>query len=195
MMKDHLVIDLAVDPRAAGEVARYHTWAVHRQQSVGEHTWQILRILLTVWPGAPRRVMIHTVKHDMGEMTGDIAYPFKMLFPELKSGSIKAEAKVLDDMRRAIGIPQGNALSAWETHVFKLCEYIEMWEYGLRERNMGNRYAAIIIQRMIREIGPAMHKLEFEMNEWPEGKQNPDIVTALHRYIKQRETMEATHGQ
>jgi len=189
------MLDITFDPRAVGEVVRYHTWSTHHKQSVGEHSWQILRILLTIWPGAPRRMMIHTVKHDMGEMMGDIAYPFKQLVPELKHGSVKAEEHVMREMAKTIGIPRNSgSLSRYEYVVFKLCEHIEMWEYGLHEMNMGNKYGEIIVSRMMAEIGPALHMLDTELTHTPDAVQHPGIPEAAHRYILQRMRMENVNG-
>jgi hypothetical protein len=187
-------LDLTYDPRAAGEVLRYHTWSVNHKQSVGEHTWQILRILLTVWPGAPRRVMIHTVVHDMGEMAGDPPYPFKQMFKELKQGTLAAENYVVTEMRRGLGVPQHGALSLYERAVFKLCEYVEMWEYGLHEVNMGNSYGARIAERMMREIGSALHNLEHDLGHTQDAQQHPGIPAAIHKYIIERMKMENTNG-
>lgn len=184
------MLDITFDPRQVGEVMRYHTWKRLHDQSVGEHTWQILRILLTVWPDAPRRVMIYAIVHDMGEMFGDISYPFKKLIPSLKAGSVAAEAHVIAEMRKVLGVPRHNHLSPYEIAVFKLCEYVEMWECGLSEVNMGNRYAAIIVDRCMKEIGPLLHKLEVEMGDTQDAKQHPGIPAAVHKYILTRMKME-----
>lgn len=187
------MLDLTYDPRASGEITRYHTWSVLRQQSVGEHSWQILRVMLTVWPRAPRRLLVHAVTHDMPEMAGDISYPFKVLFPELRAAITKAENHVVHEQTKN-GRPEEVVLSPYEKLVFKLCEWIEMWEYGLHEINLGNKYAEIICRRMMAEIGPALHKLETELHETQDARQHPGIPQAAHRYILQRMKMEETNG-
>ena len=145
-------MNLVEDPRAVGEARRYHTWAIHRDQSVGEHTWQVMRILLTVWPLAPRNVIVHALMHDGGEMSGDIQYPFKRLFPELRAGADKAEDYVRNLQRKSLGAPEAKPLSVFEKLVFKACDNLEMWEMGMREVNMGNNYAKIICTRMMRAL-------------------------------------------
>jgi len=190
------MIDCTYDPRAAGEITRYHTWPVHRQQSVGEHSWQILRILLTVWPRCPRRVLVHTVVHDMPEMGGDISYPFKVLFPELKSAMTKVEHYITAEQNK-FGRPEEPHLSPFEQHVFKLCEWIEMWEYGLHEVNMGSRYGETICERMMTVIGPAIHKLQTDMDGLAgsqDARQHPGIPEAAHKYILKRMEQEKTNG-
>jgi hypothetical protein len=193
---NHVVADdvsghnLTYDPRAVGGVRRYHTWSVLSAQSVGEHTWQIMRILLTVWPRVPRRVLVYCVRHDMGEMAGDIPYPFKLLFPGLKHEMNKAENEVLDKMGKQIGVPEAANISAFERDVFKLCENIEMWEYALHEMNLGNKYANIIRHRMMDQVAKG---LEWTANtiQLPENKEHDqNLPVSIHKYILQRMKME-----
>lgn len=67
------MIDIRTDPRLAGEVSRYHTWPHLRQQSVAEHSWQVMRIMLAIYPMVPRVLLIHCMAHDAGEI-GDRNY-------------------------------------------------------------------------------------------------------------------------
>jgi 5'-deoxynucleotidase YfbR-like HD superfamily hydrolase len=183
-------MNLAEDPRAAGEIRRYHTWAVQRDQSVGEHTWQIMRILLTVWPSCPRNVIVHAIIHDMGEMAGDVQYPFKGLFPELRAGSEKAENHVRDMQRKTLGAPDvKHPLSPFEHHVFKACDNLEMWEYGVREVNRGNNYAKIIVTRMMTAVALNISALT-AMEDHQQYKTNEDVVPSIHKYMQKRLKME-----
>jgi len=186
------VIDITYDPRVAGEIRRYHTWSVVNHQTVGCHTWQIMRILLTVWPRCPRRLLIYAVIHDMTEMGGDIPYPFKAMFPDLKSIMLHVDNHVIREQMK-FGRPETVILSPYETLVFKLCEWIEMWEYGLHEMNMGNRYAAKIAERMYREIWNGLCRLEsVEMTTTQDAQQHPGIGVAIREYVKKRAEIEGT---
>lgn len=188
-------MNLAEDPRAAGEVRRYHTWAVHKDQSIGLHTWQVLRILLTIWPNCPRNVIVYGLVHDSGEMSGDIQYPFKALFPELRAGSIKAENYVQDMQRKGIGAPEvKHPLSAFETQVFKCCDNLDMWEFGLREMNMGNLYASIVVERMAEAVANNLNNIE-GMKETQQYQQNPELINTIRRYMKKRIEMETINGR
>lgn len=172
------MMNLAEDPRAGLELLRYHSWSVHRRQSVGEHSCQIMRILLTVWPDCPRRVLVHAVTHDMGEMAGDAQYPYKQKVPGMKAVHDAAEAMVLRDMNAALGTPPAVVLSEHELRVFKIVEYVEMWEFGLRERNMGNKYGQIIAMRCLLAAGALM--------EEKKGDGEYDVRPAIKRYIDTR---------
>jgi 5'-deoxynucleotidase YfbR-like HD superfamily hydrolase len=187
-------MNLVEDPRAAGEVRRYHTWAVHKDQTVGLHTWQILRILLTIWPNCPRNVIVYGLVHDAGEMSGDIQYPFKILFTELRAGADKAENHVRKLQRESIGAPEiKHPLSVFEAQVFKCCDNLDMWEFGLREMNMGNLYATLIVERMAAAVAGNINNLE-GMKDTQQYQQNSDLVPTIHRYMKKRIEMETING-
>lgn len=172
------MMNLAEDPRAGLELLRYHSWAVHRSQSVGEHSCQIMRILLTVWPDCPRRMLVHAVTHDMGEMAGDAQYPYKQLVPGMKAAHDTAERMVTDRMAEVMGAPPAVNLTAHELHVFKIVEYVEMYEYGLRECNMGNKYGQVIAMRCLQAAGLLMGDKKYD-GEY-------DVRPAIKRYIDTR---------
>jgi hypothetical protein len=143
-MKDHHM----VDPRRASQVARFHTWPCVRRQLIDAHSYQVLRVLLAIWPGAPRRLLLHCVTHDLGEMaTGDLPFPVKRDNPDLKSTTSRLEKSYHLSMCNPWGLPPPVELTGEETTAFKLAEFIEMMEYGLEELNMGNRYAQLVVSR------------------------------------------------
>jgi hypothetical protein len=172
------MINLSEDPRAALELTRYHSWRRLRDQSVGEHSCQIMRILLTVWPDCPRRMLVYAVTHDMGEMAGDIQYPYKLKYPELKPLMDRVEKDVVGVMRDGLGAPPAVMLSKYELDVFKIVEFVEMFEYGLSEQGMGNQYARIISSRCILAASELMGRLE--------PGDALDIRPAIKRYVDAR---------
>lgn len=174
------MIDIRTDPRLAGEVSRYHTWPHLRQQSVAEHSWQVMRIVLTIYPMAPRDLLIHCMAHDVGEIgTGDIPYPIKKENPDLKEIMDELEAETLSAMTLKWNFPSGAALSPEEKLIFKLAEFIEMWEWALKEQLFGNEFAEVVGSRCLTEaftlcdkIGQDIAKLarnyiETRSNAWP----------------------------
>lgn len=188
-------MNLVEDPRAAGSVRRYHTWAVIKDQTVAEHTWQILRILLTIWPTAPRNLLVYGLVHDMGEMSGDIQFPFKLMFNELRQGSEKAEVHVRGMQRKRLGAPDvKHPISQFERYVFKACDNLEMWEFSIRERNLGNMYANLMIARMREAVAENMSNI-YSLRDTQQAQQNPDIVANIQRYMKTRLEMESEVGQ
>lgn len=173
-------LDPTFDPRIAGQVNRYHSWPRLREQSVGEHTWQAIRIMITVWPDCPRKLIIHAMLHDVGEMYGDIQWPWKQKVPELGVGAKKAEAMVHQNMTELWELPPPVVLSAWEHRVFKACENLEMWEWAVYEFHLGNQYARIVAERMMGAVGADLEAIINPPNGYP------DLRPAFMRYISKR---------
>lgn len=171
-----------LDPRLAGQVTRYHTWPVARSQTVAEHSWQVARLLLAIWHNAPPEVVVHCLTHDMGEVgTGDAPYPIKVRNPILKKEMDRLESIAHNSMVLPWGVPPALNLEGFAHAVFKLCDFIEMWEFGLEEEMRGNRLAHLITTRCRDAIDTGISKLE----EY----QHPDAATvrdAAHMYIARR---------
>lgn len=141
------------DARLAGRVLRYHTWPHIKQQSVAEHSWQLLRILLCIWPNAPRNVLAYVVRHDCGELTtGDAPYPVKADNPILGNEMNRVEKEGLDMQIERGFLLDSPDISETERWVVKLAEFIEMWEWGLEEQLLGNQFAKLVAQRCIKVV-------------------------------------------
>ena len=153
-------IEVRDDARLAGQVSRYHTWPHTRQQSVGEHSWQVARILMSIAPFRWHLVQ-YAVLHDIGELTtGDIPYPIKKDNPALQSVMDQLETDTLQSLTRDWGMRLPVLrLEKHDKAIFKLAEFIEMWEFGWEEVLRGNRFAERVRDRcetvavsMIREM-------------------------------------------
>jgi hypothetical protein len=109
-----------------------------------------MRILLAIWPRAPRRVLTHCALHDVGEMvSGDPPYPIKALNPDMKQAHDRVEREAHLLMSKDWMLPEPPTLIDPEQIIFKLAEFIEMWEWGLHELSMGNRLACPVIDRCL----------------------------------------------
>lgn len=183
-----MITDIEEDPRHGLQVMRYHTWSTIRKQSVGEHSAQISRIMMTVWPDVPRRLLVHAILHDIGEMAGDLPYPVKKNDPVLKERMCHAETAQHVKMSRIWGLPTPVKLTPFEENFFKLCESLEMWEFGLSERNMGNRYATIIHTRMLLQASQRMGILEHL--PFADAQVSRDIRARVEHYVAKRREQE-----
>lgn len=129
--------------RLSGLVERYHTWPTITRQSNAEHTWQLLRIYIEVFGAPLPEVTVRIVYHDSGELrTGDPPFPFKAVNPEVKHIFDTHEGMAISDMRGGEPLP---VVSQDEMRRIKACDLLEMWEHGLHERTMGNRFAIPIM--------------------------------------------------
>ena len=143
-----LALQVRDDPRLAGRVKRYHTWPHIKEQSVGEHSWQLLRILLAIWPTCPAHVLAYVVRHDCGELTtGDAPYPVKANNPVLGAEMNRVEDEGLMLQIESGMLYLGSDVSDDEKWAVKLAEFIEMWEWGAEEMLMGNQFARLVAQR------------------------------------------------
>ena len=175
-----MIVDIESDPRHAGGIRRYHTWPVIRQQTVAEHTWQVMRIMMTVDVGmCTTRLMHYAVLHDVGEMAGDIPWPGKRNSRRLKEAMDEAEKRVRGDMVRKWNLPSLPVLTDAERAFFKCCECLEMWEFGMQERSMGNRYGTVIEARMIADAMGYLHELP------------TDTIERVQQYVERRTAQES----
>lgn len=137
-----------LDSRSAGNLLRWHTWPHIRQQSVAEHTWQVIRILLAIWPDCPKSVLVEAMFHDVGErVTGDAPYPMKKDNETLRQ-ILNAKERAARQQMAPWGVVPPIDLEDAEQNAIKLAEYIEMWEWALDELALGNQNARIVLVRM-----------------------------------------------
>lgn len=137
------------DIRLAGQVKRYATWPVLHQQSTGEHSWQVLRIYIEIFGAPSPEVTTYIVHHDSAELkVGDPPFPLKANNPDLKAIYDRLEDEAMLEMR-------GEALPGLppeEKTRIKICDLLEMWEFGEQEQMMGNRYAEPIIDDTLKTV-------------------------------------------
>lgn len=129
------------NPHLAGRVKRYHTWPTFHTQTVGEHTWQLLRLHCQMFGPPTPLVTEYIVWHDAGELvTGDPPFPLKANNPALKTIYDALEHVAVENMGG-----QTIVLSESEKIKVKLCDLMEMYEFGSVEYCMGNKFAEPII--------------------------------------------------
>jgi 5'-deoxynucleotidase YfbR-like HD superfamily hydrolase len=169
---------VTLDPRRALQVTRFHTWPRIREQSVGEHSMQVMRILLAIYPGCPRNMLVYCLEHDLGEtVCGDPPYPIKALNPDLKAAHTRIEAEAVKLMTATWMLPHCSPLSRVEALIFKLAEFIEMWEWGLFEEGLGNKHAELVSSRCAGAIAEHLHQL---------ASYDGNAVDNAERYLEKR---------
>lgn len=155
-----MALQVRDDARLAGRVLRYHTWPHIKEQSVAEHSWQLLRILLAIWPEAPQHVLSYIVRHDCGELTtGDAPYPVKANNPILGKEMNRVERDGLMLQIEAGFLRLGPDVDEQEKWAVKLAEFIEMWEWGAEELLMGNQFARLVSQRCRKVAEDKIHQI------------------------------------
>ena len=143
--------------RLAGEVVRYHTWPMHHRQTVGEHTWQVMRIYWQIWGDLPPELSTYFIWHDAGELAcGDLPFPVKA-----HNAMLKTTMDALED--HAVRRMGGTIVTL--TPILKLrakaCDLIDMHECGRAEVNMGNKFA----QPIVDDTFKALEKMPFSIED------------------------------
>lgn len=140
-----------VAARAGGHVQRYHANRV-AAQSVAAHSWGVAVLVLLVWPRASAALLRTALMHDVSEaMTGDIPYPAKATFPELRA----LEHEISEAFNVSMGI--NSDLDEFEYKVLKWCDMFECMVFCCEQMRTGNLYAA----RVMRTALDALYAVDF----------------------------------
>lgn len=127
--------------RLSGLVERYHTHPTITRQSVAEHTWQVLRIYIEIFGAPSPGATVAIMYHDSPEIaTGDAPFPVKSNYPMLKT--VLAAIEYDTYIRMGIVMP---TLDSSLVSRIKVCDLLEMWEFGKHEVMLGNQYAHSIV--------------------------------------------------
>jgi hypothetical protein len=111
---------------------------------------------------APVTAILFAQFHDTPEVaTGDPPYPIKAENPLLKSEHDRLEVEAAT----AMGIADHLRVDEhWRRRV-KLCDVIEMWEFGLDEMMLGSHFAEPIVGRMWDLHAALMEQAHFSASE------------------------------
>lgn len=119
----------------AGAVRRFHVMPTIRENTVAEHSWQVVMLVLLLTDyTAPAEWLIYAAQHDMAEFeTGDIPSPAKKLVG-IKDQVSAAEESVLEQF--GVVMP---TISAEGHKVMKLADCLSGMLNCVTERSMGNK--------------------------------------------------------
>ncbi len=133
--------------RHAGGVQRYHTWPTIRSQTVADHCYNVLRIYYEIFGPPTPEVTTYVLFHDSPEVRyGDPPFPAKRDHPDLKRVYSALEKEYYLDM---FGFDHSDLLDESDRIKVKVCDLLEMWEFGTVELRMGNQYAHLIVERTL----------------------------------------------
>lgn len=144
--------DIENSSRMAGEVLRWHVWPTLRQQQVGLHQWNCLRIYFEIWGPPEPDVFTWILIHDSPEIkTGDV--PFggkKYMTPTQRQALTDMEYGVACDQypTRTDEIHAAHNISEELRRRAKICDLIDMLEFARVEQAMGNTLADGIVFRI-----------------------------------------------
>jgi hypothetical protein len=165
------------DPTLAGQVARWHAAPTLRSQSVAEHSWQVARVLLAIWPEAPASLLRETLFHDVGEIgTGDVPSHAKSdEILRIRLSSLEKTARL--HMVLPWGVPPPKLLNPFEAFWLGVAHEIADWEFLVQEVLMGNRM-------MSRWMEGARGRVDWQLDNVPS---DSDLQkTRATEYIRKR---------
>lgn len=152
--------DILCNSYHAGMTMRYHTWRTINRQSVGEHTWQVMRVWYHLWGNMPPEVSSYILWHDAGELwTGDAPFMAKKASPALKVALDALENEALISMG-AGSTPY--AITPEQKRKAKICDLIEMMEFGIVELAMGNNFCKPVINVTAQAVRCLVAELEMQ---------------------------------
>ena len=159
------ILSLRSSQRNAGLIERYHEHPTVQRQNVGEHTWQVMRIWLVIFgrkdDATDGRILQYIMFHDAGELgTGDIPFPVKKNNPPLKAIMDELEHQSL--MRQKIVLPD---MSEHELKEVKICDLIEMAEFGREELRRGCAYGRPILDGCTEAIRGLLEVVQWTIHE------------------------------
>lgn len=134
--------------RFSGQLRRYHTWPVLKQQTLAEHCWGVVEIYRRLFGWPDGHVVEHILFHDAGEMmTGDIPFQGKRDHPELKDIT-----NVIEEMHRTKLVGIMEPLSIEEYGRFKFSDMAELCEFAQQELQQGNGFALPILENGLKAL-------------------------------------------
>jgi len=134
------------DIRASGDILRYHVAPLSRPQTVGQHCYGVVMILLELKPDAGPDLIRAALLHDFPELyTGDTPSISKWRYPELEEALRKAESQILADIDYPALTPEGRNL-------IKLADALEGAMWCVEEAERGSPIGARIARRFIEVV-------------------------------------------
>lgn len=127
--------------RASGYTRRYHGWRIILEDQVGSHERNVAKLLVLLWPDAPKEAILYALGHDDAEwIVGDMPAPAKRRLPNYTPEL--TFRTVFGDMEESVlyeaGLPLPMVSPEWAFRI-KLCDSLDGMLYSLQELSMGNR--------------------------------------------------------
>lgn len=169
-----------------GHVTRYHTRPeVSDNQTVADHTWRALIILITLWPSVKKEALLSLLLHDVAEAElGDVPATAKWAYKDLAKEYTRAEADYTKKM--AINFPaldleeHNRSLTPEEKRCIKMADMLELVLHCKRQMQRGNTLAEEIYERGI-------DYLQENFSSYPEYSPVKEILADLKISFTRRE--------
>ena len=158
--------------REASRVERVHTMPHHGTYSVGQHSYDMLCLLLLLHQDPSARLIRAVIWHDVPERwLGDMPAPAKWSDGELSKIYSRAEDRVV----RALGI--GEDLTAEENLWLSAIDKLECLLWAKEQLAMGNTNAATIVGNLVAWFNQATIPVQVQrFIEQHQQRRMPDVL-------------------
>lgn len=113
--------------REGGGVKRHHTYKISGEDTVGNHTFNMLNLLLALNPEPSGNLIKAVLWHDIAErFVGDTPSPVKKAYPAIKAALKQAESDIDDKL--GIKVQLSKEEDAWLHGVDKVEYYLWLHE-------------------------------------------------------------------
>ena len=152
--------------REASRVKRCHTLPIHGEYTVGQHSFDMLMLLLALWPGCRKELMVAVISHDIPERwTGDMPAPTKWsLGGDLIKKLDQIDERILETLQ------MNQALDANETAWLHALDRVELLLWAKEQLAMGNQNVApmigVLLQRFRDNPPPPIIQRFLEEHSW-----------------------------
>lgn len=120
--------------REASKVERSHTMPHHGSYTIGQHSFDMLTLLVSLYPDCRRELMLAVMFHDIAERwTGDIPSPAKFSDGEFGKRLAQIEQRVLRRLGLVINLDE------MERFWLKGLDVVEYVLWAKEQLSMGNQ--------------------------------------------------------
>lgn len=170
--------------RKAGMVRRFHTHTyVIGQQSVAEHSFNMLCLLMNLHPSPSKYLLFAILTHDLGEgAVGDVPSPAKWASPSLRAALDESEAAAREKFLMDFEPDLGEVDRFW----LRFCDYFEGAMFARDQIVLGNRGCQIVFElymttiKKLRQEWITLAQSTIGNSLWPEVLQSECVRLIQH---------------
>lgn len=135
-------MDKLISIRKGGDVKRFHTVTMIRENTVAAHSWGVATLIFDVFPNASVELIKAALYHDVAEhVTGDVSAPTKWRYPKLAEALTLVEHETEADLGIDVWLDQEDKL------ILKFCDMADLVMTCVQEYRLGNKDALDIVRR------------------------------------------------
>lgn len=152
-----------LDARKAGQVKRYHQFRLLHEETVAEHSFNVVNLVLILTNGtASAALLVAAITHDMGEyVSGDIPAPVKR--------GLGIDAQAILEILENTGLSSIHhnlaPITTEETFTLKVADYLDGLLKCREEIRLGNMEMILVGEQYRKYLVELMARSSVHMHE------------------------------